>query len=205
MKASKALAAAALVAGLLGAGQIVHAQGADHQAHHPEQSAQTGQSGTGAAATPTPEQKPATQAMGPDQMKQMQEMCSKMMAGGMGMMGGAGGMAGGMGGGMGGGGMGMMGGGMGQPAAAGDTGPASQAFAAANARMHQGMAITFTGDADVDFTKGMIAHHQGAIDMAKVVLQHGKDEKIRKLAEDIVKAQEAEIALMTDWLKSKAK
>jgi uncharacterized protein (DUF305 family) len=87
----------------------------------------------------------------------------------------------------------------------GDTGPASQAYAAANAKMHQGMAITFTGDADVDFAKGMIAHHQGAIEMAKVALQYGKDEKIRKLAEDVIKAQEAEIAMMTEWLKSKAK
>lgn len=87
----------------------------------------------------------------------------------------------------------------------GDTGPASQAYAAANMKMHQAMAITFTGDADVDFARSMIAHHQGAIDMAKVALQYGKDEKARKLAEEIIKAQEAEIAMMTEWLKSKGK
>lgn len=111
--------------------------------------------------------------MSPDHMKQMHDMHAKKMGGGMGM------------------------------APKGDTGPASQAFVAANAKMHEQMDITFTGDADIDFAKGMIAHHEGAIDMAKVVLQYGKDEKMRKLAEDIIKAQGPEIALMTEWLKSK--
>lgn len=78
--------------------------------------------------------------------------------------------------------------------------PSSKAFAEANARMHKDMDIVFTGNADVDFVRGMIAHHQGAIDMAKVELEHGKDEAIRKLAEDIIKAQEAEIEMMKEWL-----
>jgi uncharacterized protein involved in copper resistance len=82
----------------------------------------------------------------------------------------------------------------------GDQGESSKAFAKANADMHTGMDIAFTGNADVDFAKGMIPHHQGAIDMAKIVLQFGKDPAIRKLAEDIVKAQEGEIAFMKDWL-----
>ena len=77
---------------------------------------------------------------------------------------------------------------------------ASKAYAAANAKMHRDMNITFTGNSDVDFVKGMIPHHQGAIDMAKVVLAHGKDPAIRKLAEEIVKAQEAEIKMMREWL-----
>ncbi|TIP21922.1 MAG: DUF305 domain-containing protein, partial [Mesorhizobium sp.] len=42
--------------------------------------------------------------------------------------------------------------------------------------------------------------HQGAIDMAKVVIANGKDPEIRKLAENVVKAQEAEIKKMQDWL-----
>jgi hypothetical protein len=81
------------------------------------------------------------------------------------------------------------------------TEPASNAaYAAAMQRMHNDMDITYTGDADVDFAKGMIPHHQGAIDMAKIVLQHGDDKKIRKLAQNIIKAQEKEIEMMARWL-----
>ena len=83
----------------------------------------------------------------------------------------------------------------------GDQGAASKAFAEANAKMHKNMAIKFSGDADKDFVRGMIAHHQGAIDMAKIELEYGKDAEIRKLAEGIVKAQESEIKQMQDWLK----
>ncbi len=82
----------------------------------------------------------------------------------------------------------------------GDQGPSAKAFAEANARMHKDMDIAFTGDTDVDFVRGMIAHHQGAIDMAKVELKYGKDPAIRSLAEGIIKAQEGEIAMMKQWL-----
>lgn len=68
-------------------------------------------------------------------------------------------------------------------------------------KMHDSMmAVKPTGDADVDFVAGMIPHHQGAIDMAKVVLEKGKDPEVKKLAEGIVKAQESEIKMMQDWL-----
>lgn len=87
----------------------------------------------------------------------------------------------------------------------GDSGPASLAFAKANARMHEAMDITFTGDADMDFARSMIAHHQGAIDMARIELEHGKDPKMRKLAEHIVAAQESEIGMMKDWLEKRAR
>ena len=83
--------------------------------------------------------------------------------------------------------------------------PAVQAYRAANARMHADMDIDYSGNADVDFLRGMIPHHQGAVDMAKTVLAFGKDPQIRKLAEEIVKAQETEIALMQTWLKQNAK
>ncbi len=84
----------------------------------------------------------------------------------------------------------------------GDAGPSSQAFAKANAAMHAAMDIEFSGNADVDFVRGMIEHHRGAIAMAKVQLEFGKDAQMRKLAEDIIAAQTKEIADMEAWLKA---
>jgi len=82
---------------------------------------------------------------------------------------------------------------------------AAAAFEAVNAKMHKDMTMEMTGDADVDFMNGMIPHHQGAIDMANVLLKYGKDPVTRKLAEDIIKAQESEIAMMKDWLAKRQK
>ena len=82
---------------------------------------------------------------------------------------------------------------------------ATKAYKAANDKMHRDMDIAFTGDADADFLRGMIPHHQGAIDMAKIVLQHGKDPQVRKLAQEIVAAQEGEIAMMKKWLAERGK
>jgi uncharacterized protein (DUF305 family) len=82
---------------------------------------------------------------------------------------------------------------------------ATTAFKAANMKMHKDMDIAFSGNADADFVRGMIPHHQGAIDMAKIQLAHGKDPELRKLAETIIADQEKEIAQMRDWLKKNGK
>lgn len=68
--------------------------------------------------------------------------------------------------------------------------------------MHEGM---MNEDADVAFACGMIAHHQGAIDMAEVLLKHGDDPEMRTLAEEIIAAQVGEIERMTVWLAKNAK
>ncbi|MCE8021000.1 DUF305 domain-containing protein [Halomonas sp. MCCC 1A11036] len=78
--------------------------------------------------------------------------------------------------------------------------PAVQAYREIAERMHAEMQTEYNGDPDVDFARGMIAHHQGAIDMANVVLTHGENEAIHDLAREIIEAQEDEIAFLRDWL-----
>ncbi len=87
----------------------------------------------------------------------------------------------------------------------GDQGASSKAYNDAMGKMHKDMMITYSGDADADFVRGMIPHHQGAIDMAKIELKYGKDPELRKLAETVVTAQEAEIKEMKAWLKKHGK
>ena len=78
--------------------------------------------------------------------------------------------------------------------------PVVQEWIAINERMHGGMAIAYTGDPDIDFVRGMIAHHVGAVEMARLFVEHGSDPELIALAEGIVAAQEAEIAQMQAWL-----
>lgn len=78
---------------------------------------------------------------------------------------------------------------------------ASIEFNQAMDKMHGPMMIGIQDEnADRAFVKGMIPHHVGAVDMAHTVIKYGKDPEVRKLAEDIIKAQEKEIKWMQDWL-----
>jgi uncharacterized protein (DUF305 family) len=82
---------------------------------------------------------------------------------------------------------------------AADTSPSSKAFVAGDQKMMHGMMKPMTGDTDQDFVAGMIPHHQGAVDMAKVELQYGKDPEMRRLATDIVNSQEKQVSQMQAW------
>lgn len=134
-----------------------------------------------------PEQCTAMMSM----MQQMMPMMQQMMQGGM-MQGGQGGMQGGMMNGM-----------------AADTAKMSeasrnymQAMKQMDGPMMQGIQA---GDPDIAFVQAMIPHHQGAIDMARAALQFGKDDQVKAWANQIITAQQAEIAAMQDWLKQHAK
>ena len=66
----------------------------------------------------------------------------------------------------------------------------TKAYKEAHIKMMQDMHIAYSGNSDVDFVRGMIPHHQGAIAMAKVQLRSGKDARIKKLAAKIIADQE---------------
>jgi uncharacterized protein (DUF305 family) len=161
----------------------------DHQQHHPG-----GATAPQAQAQPqAPAQPPGQMPMG-QMMQNMPEACRAMMQnmsqGCMGMM------------------QQMMLGGMmqGRPMQAGSQSEATRAYMTALDKMHGPMLQGVQdADADVAFVKGMIPHHQGAIDMAKVVLQHGKDERAKKWASDVIREQQREIAEMQEWLKALGK
>lgn len=174
---SIATAAAALLAT---SAMTINAQDPSLDEHHPAGEAAKEPQAAKPDAAPTSADVPTDTKKGggmmgdghmPKMMKMMQDMHGKMMGGGMPM----------------------------QPK--GDAGPSSLAFNGIMLKMHKDMAITYSGNADADFVKGMIPHHQAAIDMAKTVLAFGKDDDVKEMAEEVIKAQEKEIANMTEWLK----
>jgi hypothetical protein len=63
-------------------------------------------------------------------------------------------------------------------------------------RMMADMTIKPSGDVDRDFVAMMVPHHQGAIDMAQAVLRYGRNEQLRRLAQEIIVTQQQEIAAM---------
>jgi uncharacterized protein (DUF305 family) len=136
-----------------------------------------------------------TQMMSPEMMQSMMKMMQncmgmmQMIQAGMGQ------------------GMPMQGGGMqgNMPMMQGGMSDAQAAYVASMSKMDAPMMQAMqSADPDVAFVKGMIPHHQGAIDMANIVLQYGKDETVKSWANQIIAAQEKEIAEMQDWLKTRA-
>lgn len=85
------------------------------------------------------------------------------------------------------------------PSAQANSSASTKAFQISDEKMMKDMDVPYTGDADKDFVAHMIPHHQGAVSMAEVLLKHGKDPELRKMAREIVKAQDTEIAFMKKW------
>ncbi|WP_201526487.1 DUF305 domain-containing protein [Psychrobacter frigidicola] len=76
-----------------------------------------------------------------------------------------------------------------------------QAFAEGIDAMYSKMMVGIADPVpDMAFARGMLPHHVGAVDMAMVQLKYGKDEEMRKLAQEIIDAQQPEIELMQDWI-----
>jgi len=70
-------------------------------------------------------------------------------------------------------------------------------------RMHDEMMIGMGyNDPDTAFAKGMLGHHRGAVEMAKIELKYGTDEAMRQLAQDVVMTQQTEIDILNKWLAS---
>jgi uncharacterized protein (DUF305 family) len=63
-------------------------------------------------------------------------------------------------------------------------------------KMMAAMDVRPSGDVDADFVAMMVPHHQGAIDMAQAELRYGRNEQLRRLAQEIIVTQQEEIAAM---------
>lgn len=76
-----------------------------------------------------------------------------------------------------------------------------QAYTAGMQAMHDDMMTGIANPVpDMAFARGMLPHHRGAVDMAMVQLQYGTDKEMRKLAQDIIDAQQPEIIWLQEWI-----
>jgi uncharacterized protein (DUF305 family) len=83
---------------------------------------------------------------------------------------------------------------------------AAKAYMQAMMEMHPPMMQgAMAQDPDVAFNCSMIAHHQGAIAMARIELQYGKDDEAKKMAQKTIDEQSKEVAEMTKWVEEHAK
>lgn len=208
MKAHMTLLASAVLISFTGSALAQATQ--DHQQHHPGGSAPQAQP---APTQPPAALPPAAPPAGPQSqmpmgqmMQGMPEQCRGMMQNMQSCMGmmhqmmqgrmGHGGMPGHMG----------PSGMQTTPAQPTAASASTKAYLEAAEKMHapmmQGMQAQ---DPDAAFVRGMVPHHQGAIDMAKVVLQYGKDPQVKKWANDVIREQQREIGEMEEWLKKNAR
>ena len=202
MKAHMTLLASAVLISFTGSALAQATQ--DHQQHHPGGSAPQAQPAP--AQPPAPPAGPQSQMPMGQMMQGMPEQCRGMMQNMQSCMGmmhqmmqgrmGQGGMPGHMG----------PSGMQTTPAQPTATSASTKAYLEAAEKMHapmmQGMQAQ---DPDAAFVRGMIPHHQGAIDMAKVVLQYGNDPQVKKWANDVLREQQREISEMEEWLKKNAR
>jgi uncharacterized protein (DUF305 family) len=78
----------------------------------------------------------------------------------------------------------------------------TDAFKAASDQAHIDLAVRYSGDSDIDFARLMEAHHRGAIAIARIELEHGKNPEMRELAVRLIASHEKEISQLQQWLAS---
>jgi uncharacterized protein (DUF305 family) len=87
------------------------------------------------------------------------------------------------------------------PSAGGHMAAADKAFMTSMQKMHKDMMAAKGKTVDASFARKMIAHHEGAIDMAKIELEHGADAKTKQMAQKVIDESNRGIAELRDWLR----